>query len=706
MDHSRLASLPDEVLDHILQCGISYCVLDLLKCGNKQLTARLFRSGCTAVDLRDDKQITTSHWPKVLSRLNGLRSLTLHCSQMLGARSDIRNGLRQLPKGLEELDLAYPLLDDVFEVVRIGSANPSSAAASQQPQEAQGNADATSSTPSTPQASKPSKASKKPKPLPHHYAPWDIGSDMPNLKRLRLSYGVKRNVCAYSIDFGLLPRNLQEFALSEMWTVHPAGDTQEMLTRLPPNLESLTIYEPSGGWTLQMLQSLPQSLRSLRLLPLDYNLIPLLATVSCLPTTLTSLHLHERFDSRAEDPTLQTVFHRFMNLRSLRIVFPGRHSMAIDTFLSSLPKTLTSLSLQHPDSLDGHSLKLLPHDLKMLSLFVGLIDWTAVSEDSFPPSLLRLATNEVPIHCLRLLPRTLVYLNAAMTSNFQQPLAQPLLLGLPPGITELNYTGTLKLPKNTPNERIHLPPSLAVLTFGIETDEALPLDFPCGLRELTLSCPVHLNASCDWLANARYLVKLTLEASRRFKTSGAVFKHLPPSLLYLINHNGFSDVHLDEWKDLPRGLLELTAPTTTLAKPVADTALVFAALPKSLLKLNLKSWVITVADLEHAPRSLRHLTIGFKTFESLEPLVERLPPSLHYFSCSMTPKNFQHFSALQKELATLKNKLPVLLQVFRINDHHFLSHGVGLGYFTAIPPPKKHSNRDNLNSAPGQPHKD
>lgn len=236
-----LAALPDELLDLILQIAPSVYVIELLKCGDRQLTLRLCRSGCTKLDLRDSALFSMSRWPSVLSRLSGLRSLKLSNSWFLGRRNHVRNGVKRLPTALEVLDLEYPWLSDIFEVI-VPSRRPTAQNKQQTVALEAFKPETTSPSPPIAPAKSARKRRKAPPPVS---IKWDFASILPNLTHLRLSLGEKMNLELHKapeyLDFSFLPRTLISFVLEPIWACDRLEDMQSQLSSLPPNLQTLSL---------------------------------------------------------------------------------------------------------------------------------------------------------------------------------------------------------------------------------------------------------------------------------------------------------------------------------------------------------------------------------------------------------------------------------------------------------------------------------
>ena len=106
MTHFPLESLPGELLSIISDYSVN--LVNLWKCGNHVLTAKL-ANGVTRVDLKDDDWTSTSRWPKLLSRLTNLRSLSIKRANgcLLPKSTDLSREIRSLSPSLRELSLSF-----------------------------------------------------------------------------------------------------------------------------------------------------------------------------------------------------------------------------------------------------------------------------------------------------------------------------------------------------------------------------------------------------------------------------------------------------------------------------------------------------------------------------------------------------------------------------------------------------------------------
>ena len=101
------ADLSSDVIAQILDYGdTSYLVIDLWKCGNARLNTKLAQS-VTTVSLKDRHWTSTSRWPKCLSELRNLRSLTIDRYQgyVMGSASALSRELKTLAPTLRHLSL-------------------------------------------------------------------------------------------------------------------------------------------------------------------------------------------------------------------------------------------------------------------------------------------------------------------------------------------------------------------------------------------------------------------------------------------------------------------------------------------------------------------------------------------------------------------------------------------------------------------------
>lgn len=102
----QLELLPSQLVGLIAEQ--SYNLVGLWKCGSPLLTSKLIR-GVTRVDLKDDDWTSTSRWPKLLSSLTNLRSLSITREAMsyCPLPQDLSQAIRSLSPTLQELNLSF-----------------------------------------------------------------------------------------------------------------------------------------------------------------------------------------------------------------------------------------------------------------------------------------------------------------------------------------------------------------------------------------------------------------------------------------------------------------------------------------------------------------------------------------------------------------------------------------------------------------------
>lgn len=101
----KIAHLPGDLLAHLLHYGdISYGVVALWKCGDKLLNTKL-SEWIHTVHLEDRNPASTSRYPKMLSSLLRLRTLSINRLGSIGPPLMIAMELQKLPSSLTELML-------------------------------------------------------------------------------------------------------------------------------------------------------------------------------------------------------------------------------------------------------------------------------------------------------------------------------------------------------------------------------------------------------------------------------------------------------------------------------------------------------------------------------------------------------------------------------------------------------------------------
>lgn len=380
-----LATLPNDILAFILNNPhSSYLVLTLWKCGSSQLNQRLVKS-ISEVTLVDTKVTSSSAFPKLLSELQHLRSLTIDRGNgfLDGTSPSLFAELSRLPRGLEKLDICSRDVPGACNETCDGKETPYDWSAIL-PELKHLTLDSYSYR-------RPYVNAKWPSKLETLSVPWCEYQDEKLVGLPRTLKSIEKRLCSIydyrkeghprrprqTICFDivsepkLLPPPLRHLAISNVQDDHPDEYKAEWINDLPLSLETLklpsTIYFDSGA-----IKRLPRTLTALIDRPaitwskladhegqhglFNTHLLwpPMLTQLDCfgikpssedlkfLPVTLTSLSLYI-----GESIDLQHL-ENLRRLTSLTLSGPGNGSCPVE--LTNWPSSLTSLHIELSES--------------------------------------------------------------------------------------------------------------------------------------------------------------------------------------------------------------------------------------------------------------------------------------------------------------------------------------------------------------------
>ena len=371
-----LQDLPGAILRLILNDENSWCAIELWKCGNRTLNARLANKGVTNVSLCAHFTTSTSRWPRCLSFFKLEHLSIVHPNDALSTPAMLRSELMKLSDTLITLKIeADNLIEAIFP------------------------------TPSSPRQVPPSEdfdatqpPSKRPKSIENddsnrvHTMAWDLDTTWPRLERLEL-----KDLSSHELSpstFSLLPRSLTCFVCNSSIT-KPTDD----FGQLPAGLQTLNLRIESIG-PVAML-TLPKSLtdvcdslnRDAAALWTDNpSILPLLQSFKwgTHPTPAPALFA---------DSLTEITFSRL-------VTGPPP---------SQLPSKLTSLRIQNC-TFSTRQIATFPHTLERL--VVRRVDWNGMKPNDFPPHLREFESDSMlgfVYSCFSLLPRTLTAVRGQAT---------------------------------------------------------------------------------------------------------------------------------------------------------------------------------------------------------------------------------------------------------------------------------------------------
>lgn len=533
MDDS-LVRLSAEVIGHLLSSSShSHLVIPLWKCGDVRLNRKI-ASRVTNVDLKDRDWTSTSRYPKLLSSLHGLRSLSIDrgTSPLMIPFHAFNAELRKLPSTLTHLAITCFGAQNAFYNYDEASHN-----AVQTTYEL-GNSKL-----------------------------FHISSSFPSLSSLKISGG-DHNTSLSACDFPGIPTSLTKLSLS----YYDAIGTP-MLHCLPRSLQvleiGLAVLNPNitDGYRLD-LANLPPNL--LEISSLKENILmtdPV--ELEVLPKSLTKMKVDWRFLPWS----LSLSEHLPPALKKMKILMMDLPTFAEANlhWAAQLPLQLTELSISTEVSLTAELAALLPKTLTSLygsltldstSFKVGPdsddFDWRQRIDGLWPPRLSHLGLNLDfdSSEWENMLPRTLTSLKVTDPSRLPRKfslerltLLTSFVMGciqrtclvfvernLPKSLTKLHvgvspYLGALVA------RHIDFPPSLTDMNikWADELNFEAPFNLPISLTRLFIS-----SWHWEWLnkfpstlrhLNVRFLVgRPDIPESRSFD----LFKVLPSGLETLI----------------------------------------------------------------------------------------------------------------------------------------------------------------------------
>jgi hypothetical protein len=522
---------------------------------------------------------TLKRWPRLISSLEGLRTLTIDLGGIthIASLSVRYEDLREIPLGLRHLDLRFHL-------------SPSSFFSDQSPK-------TKSSYASTSQA-------------PSEINPWvrsRVLERLVGLETFRV-YGDHRLGQEKDLK---LPQSLKTFWLS---TPHPSPGNFQII--MPPHITELFI-DIATNFSENWYSSLPQSLEilglpSVRALRKSKEFLQRL-------TRLTDLNLEHCGDLSLEwasslPPSvkrLKTISINKWDFLRLPSFIP--HLSLVDKNInelkaSALPSRLESLFLRNPAALfDAESLNVWPPGLTNLSLSVGntfKIEYMSL----LPPSLESLwfgnyGVLEEEVHRLpRQLKRITMYLSISAKSAPQ----------LPPNLSELDTNHALCDPKAL----LLLPKSLRFLRTTLPTSDPIPyLEIPHGITSLHLTATSSTVTSILLPSSLTSLELLGMDLGRRQIQPSSPEGFLPPNLRHIAF--AMSETNDKEiFKAMPEELssLEITCKQPLLASDLQN-------LPRRLKTIS-ATFTWTADLIPHLPP---HITSLEGYMEDVDELCEILP---------------------------------------------------------------------------------
>lgn len=646
-----LCNLPAEVLDLILSRIASYLVINLWKCGNRQLNTKMAQGGCTQVQLTDLSLASTSRWPLLINELKHLYSLRLTSCTPLGQIEYLRKRLSALPRTLECLELEFSIPRQLMSML-LGGADPIEPTPLDQadpyPQENRSVIDKEASN----DGNSVGIANLDDWRLQFlgfdAVRPWRLDLLFPRLSTLTLVATMP------VLDFATLPRSLRALSLPKFAPTPIFSESMDKyITKMMRDLpEDLTCLNLSRQFMFSTW--FPPELRSLTLGEANASNPSNSAYIKreCyqyLPSTLTAANLHAQQESD---------FLALQHLTSLRHLTITLHD---ERHVMLLPKLLTSLQVVRCYAPIKDFIAFLPQNLRSLLCYYSpydkLFHLPALSTHPLPPSLTQLDATDVPTDLIKLLPRSLRTLRLSTEHAWSSdgitdlpPLLESLEIRVVRDIVPKKVPGPLPHPSKSQKAADHglqvyvfdLPNTcltklhLEVLVMDLRRPNLQWIDFPDCITDLSLY--LDLVRACPDLpivsAFPKHLRRLKLETGRRpplWPILAGQIAALPLESLDVLGQIISQGLSEDVFRRLPRSLTSLSVKMAVDAffglekrqNSVWFDGNLGDALPPQLSTLILPEDLhFPDRVLAELPQSLTELTIHVRTFTwaSLMPL--------------------------------------------------------------------------------------
>lgn len=573
-----LDKLPSELLAIVLMSDCSYMVVNLWKCGSKVLNYKLSNGGCIKVALKDDNPHSTSRWPKLLTSLLHLQSLSIICpNKTIMPLPALSCELRKLSPTLQSLELTLKDAQDCFlNYVSPTATYPSGGSFGQA-----------------------------------RSLFWDIGAAFPHLHTLYIG-----SFYSSSLGFNLaaLPRTLRSLTLPYL-----SEDLKkpEFIALLPPNLTEL------GSHCAHTFH------------PVNLDLLPrsVTAITGCSPIIRPE-------DEKPLPPNLTRLRAHFLSTVALtqQAFLPNELSVALDLPLHKAPSwnCVTNLTLS-TSVIDPTTILLLPRTLTILT-FNGDVQWdfaawpVSESPTSAPLPSPWPSTLHTFIHKpLQLEPYYLFVLPRSLTTLHTHPQhgssGQLDFAHLSPTMLDLR----MHLPAHPPHWMVEseLPPHLTTLHISAP---AVGFKFPRIPQSVTELSLRHQNSVDLYSKDAIYKAPLLYLTQNLVHLEGvhllcAEVQQLPSRITHLgiasFNGSLATQQHISEPFQIHAAFRHLNKLRTLyLPSSAVFTANVIAALPRGLTRLQMALSDWNDAAIASLPRKLRNFSPNFKPNTEYETTIE------------------------------------------------------------------------------------
>ena len=588
-----LHDLPGAILRQIFNGEDSFCAIELRKCGDRTMNARLANKGVVHFQLSDQSPFSTSRWPRCLREFE-LEKLSIDRGHYpLGAAATLQNEFKRLSSSLRVLEIrgckvAKALFPPPSETVEDVSDDASEL---------------------LDRPLKRSKTSEIDDASQLRLSSWDLNLKWPHLERLLI-----KDLYSSEFDsslFKLLPRSLKFFEFYSRFNVTVIQD----LSGLPSGLETLLLYPGIIG--LEGVLTLPKSLISVG----DSLNFDALAKVIEDPTVLPSLQVFHCRELEGSTTHPLSLLERGLSLPKTLLEVELNYYSPTNFFTSKLPPYLTSLSCSFEARVGANEIACLPNTLTKLK--ITSIEWQEIEQTDWPSTQQQLHIRTAPLNHLIFfaLPRSLTHLQITYGT-------------IPPynlEVSKIKAVGRQYLAKeierwSIEKEKLLRELSLdksAVESYIARVEDGELFSLPVGLVEFIIPEPLppHLLPPLIQRHNMCFLIQDGANALNTLPPSNT----LHASITLLGATENAADV-----ESFSAALSKAAIASITLEVEYAASLCNFKLqyLPRALRFLELKVKVKS-SQLKHLPPHLEKFDIGTSDFDDDEDdWVQTLPRSL------------------------------------------------------------------------------
>ena len=578
-----LASLPQSIIDSILDAEMSACVIKLWICGDRSMQHKI-STGVTTIKLVDRREFTLSRFPKFIEELHVLRELTIdRAGQTMPYYRNIPQHIQQLPPTLKKL------------IIRVTNSHRIIA------------------PPTLTDASILPLSTQIPAINGLNHLQWTLAGAFSQLETLELHFAEKWDYRALT----LLPQSLTsltmiespKYASQDRSPSEPVDKT--FSSSLPRNLLDLHITPQYATFTSCFWTHLPPHLT--KITACTKNTTETGSVSSLLPRSLTHIKANfKSLDLTGLPPNLNNLSFHWIKPSDLEQLPPLSQIFSLGSLtpqiLGLLPSSIHTIEAY--SIMDGISTDEWPASLTTLSLNAPINDNMLLQLPSTGITKLSLSTiSSIYTSCITLLPRSLQHIEFAGRTLRGYDAAD---LVYPPGLTFLSIStvrdyeaGCFDI-RNIPASLTHLKVSVGILASQLtmlpprlKHFEARTLRVP----GFDCSSKIEIEAMRLNFANgAAQGIEEAFDSNQLDRAS--IFALLPRTLTHL--HVGRTDMDCDTlgWRMVPPLLENLTCKSSE-GLPV----IFLDIMPKTLHSIDLNLRSVENHHLQLLPRYFRTLKL-------------------------------------------------------------------------------------------------